>query len=76
MSDAMTRPYSLGGRERFLIMEIFRSPMEKLLKQMEDNEVITNPKQMLRSMLYKFVYRCCYQADRLSRAARHLLHRP
>jgi hypothetical protein len=49
--------------------------MEKLLKQMEDNEVITNPKQALRSMLYKVVYRCCYYVDRLSRATRHIFHR-
>ena len=56
-------------------MQIYRSPMEKLLKQMEDNEVITNPKQALRSMLYKVVYRCCYYVDRLSRAARHIFHR-
>jgi hypothetical protein len=56
-------------------MQVFRSPMEKLLKQMEDNEVITNPKQALRSMLHKFVYRCVYHADRLNRAARHLFHR-
>jgi hypothetical protein len=56
-------------------MQVYRSPMEKLLKQMEDNEVITNPKQALRSMLYKVVYRCCYYVDRLSRAIRHIFHR-
>jgi hypothetical protein len=49
--------------------------MEKLLKQMEDNEVITNPKQGLRSFLYKAVYRCCYHIDRLSRTARQIFHR-
>jgi len=49
--------------------------MEKLLKQMEDNELITNPKQTLRSMLYKLVYRCCYHADRVNRAARQIFHR-
>jgi hypothetical protein len=56
-------------------MQVYRSPMEKLLKQMEDNQVITNPKQNLRSMLYKFIYRCCYHADRMNRAARHIFHR-
>jgi hypothetical protein len=49
--------------------------MEKLLKQMEDNEVITNPKQTLRAMLYKLVYRCCYHVDRMNRAAWHIFHR-
>ena len=56
-------------------MQVYRSPMEKLLKQMEDNEVITNPKQGLQSLLYKVVYRCCYHIDRLIRATRHLFHR-
>jgi len=49
--------------------------MEKLLQQMEDNEVITNPKQAWRSLLHKVVYRCSYHTDKLNRAARHIFHR-
>ena len=56
-------------------MQVHRSPMEKILKQMEDNEVITNPKQFLRSLLNKVVYRCGYHADKLNQAARKILHR-
>jgi hypothetical protein len=56
-------------------MQVHRSPMEKLMKQMEDNEVVNDPKHALRSMFYKFVYRCGYHADRLSRATRHIFHR-
>ena len=58
-----------------MVMQVYRSPMEKLLKQMEDNEVITNPKQALRSLLHKIGYRCCYHIDRLIRATRHIFHR-
>jgi hypothetical protein len=50
--------------------------MEKLIKQMEDNEVFNDPKQALRSMFYKFVYRCGHHADQLSRITRHIFHRP
>jgi hypothetical protein len=57
-------------------MQIHRSPMEKILKQMEDNEIITNPKQPFRSFFNKLVYRCSYQADRLNRVARHMFRRP
>jgi len=56
-------------------MQVFRNPMEKLLQQMEDNEIITNPKQAMRSLLYKVVYRCSYHAERLNRVARHIFHR-
>jgi hypothetical protein len=56
-------------------MQVYRSPMEKLLRQMEDNEVITNPKQAFRSLLYKVAYRCAYNIDRLSRFAWHIFHR-
>jgi hypothetical protein len=56
-------------------MQVHRSPMEKLLKQMEDNEVITNPKQPFRSFFNKLVYRCSYHADKLNQAARHLFNR-
>jgi len=56
-------------------MRVYRSTMEKLLQQMEDNEVITNPKQAWRSLLHKVVYRCSYHTDKLNRAARHIFHR-
>jgi hypothetical protein len=56
-------------------MQIYRSPMEKILKQMEDNEIITNPKKPVRSLVNKVIYRCMYYADRLDQVARHIFHR-
>ena len=56
-------------------MQIYRSPMEKILKQMEDNEIITNPKKPVRSLFNKVIYRGMYYADKLDRVVRHIFHR-
>lgn len=47
-------------------MEIYRSPMEKILKQLEDSLVITNPKDRCRAFRLKVIYRCAYWADRVA----------
>lgn len=52
-------------------MEIYRSPMEKILKQMENDTIITNPKEPARTFFRKIAYRFAYGIDRL----RHLYKR-
>ncbi len=47
-------------------MEIYRSPMEKILKQLEDSLVITNPKDRCKAFRLKVIYRCAYWADRVA----------
>jgi len=47
-------------------MQVYRSPMEKILKQLEDDMVITNPKDRWRAFRLKFIYRCAYWVDRIS----------
>jgi len=37
-------------------MDIFRSPMEKILKQQENDTVITNPKEPFKTFLRKIAY--------------------
>jgi hypothetical protein len=56
-------------------MQIYRSPMEKILQQMEDDEIITNPKKQVRSLANKLIYRYSYYADKLNQFARHIFHR-
>ncbi|MFO7986300.1 MAG: hypothetical protein R6U38_10560 [Desulfatiglandaceae bacterium] len=46
-------------------MEIYRSPMEKILKQLEDSLVITNPKNRCKALRLKVIYRCAYWVDRV-----------
>jgi hypothetical protein len=48
-------------------MELYRSPMEKILKQLEDDLVITNPKDRGKAFRLKIVYRCAYWADRIGK---------
>jgi hypothetical protein len=38
------------------LMDIFRSPMEKILKQQENDTVITNPKEPFKTFLRKIAY--------------------
>ncbi len=56
-------------------MNVYRSPMEKILKQMEDNEVINDPKRHIRSLAHKIAYRCAWHADRLHRLVWNICHR-
>ena len=48
-------------------MAIYRSPMEKILKQQEENTIITNPKEPVRTLFRKmvYIYSCC--KDKLQR---------
>lgn len=41
-------------------MAMYRSPMEKILEQQEENTVITNPKEPTRTFFRKiaFIYTC------------------
>jgi hypothetical protein len=48
-------------------MEIYRSPMEKILKQMENDTIITNPKEPGKTFFRKIAYLCAYWKDRLKR---------
>jgi hypothetical protein len=48
-------------------MEVYRSPMEKILKQYEDDTVITNPHEPGKTFLRKIAYQCAYWVDRLKR---------
>jgi hypothetical protein len=48
-------------------MTVFRSPMEKILDQQEDETVITNPKDRFRTFLRKIAYRFAVWKDRLRR---------
>ncbi len=48
-------------------MPVFRSPMEKILDQQEDETVITNPKDRFRTFLRKMAYRYAVWKDRLRR---------
>jgi hypothetical protein len=51
-------------------MQVYRSPMEKILKQMEDNMTITNPKTPIRAIYNKLIYKFCYYIDKLYLAFR------
>jgi hypothetical protein len=48
-------------------MKTYRSPMEKILKQLEDDLVITNPKERCKAFRLKIIYRCAYWADRIGK---------
>jgi len=41
-------------------MDVYRSPMEKILQQQENDSVITNPKEPAKTLLRKIVYRRDY----------------
>jgi hypothetical protein len=38
------------------VMTVYRSPMEKILEQQEENTVITNPKEPTRTFFRKIAY--------------------
>lgn len=48
-------------------MTIFRSPMEKILQEQEDGEIITNPKEPVRTSYRKLTYKLGLWFDRLRR---------
>jgi hypothetical protein len=48
-------------------MKTYRSPMEKILKQLEDDLVITNPKERGKAFRLKIIYRCAYWVDRIGK---------
>ena len=52
-------------------MQIYRNPMEKILKQAENDTVITNPKEPFRTFLRKVLFILARWLDRL----RHSLDR-
>jgi hypothetical protein len=52
------------------IMTIYRSPMEKILEQQEENTVITSPKEPTRTFLRKIAYVCSCWKDKLQRIFR------
>jgi hypothetical protein len=51
-----------GGKIK---VEIYRSQMEKILKQAEDGVVITNPKDRAKALRLKILYRWAYWMDRV-----------
>lgn len=48
-------------------MNIYRSPMEKTLRELEDETVISNPKGRGRTWMRKLAYRYAWWKDRLKR---------
>jgi hypothetical protein len=48
-------------------MAIYRSPMEKILEQQEENSVITNPKEPTRTSFRKLAYLYACWSDKLKR---------
>jgi len=51
-------------------MTVFRSPMEKVLTEQENETVVTNPKEPFRTFLRKIAYRIAVLRDRLRRSPR------
>ncbi len=49
-------------------MQIYRNPMEKILKEAENDTVITNPKEPFRTFLRKVMFILARWMDRLIRA--------
>ena len=48
-------------------MMVFRSPMEKILEQQENETIITNPKEPVRTFFRKMAYRIAVWIDWLRR---------
>ena len=48
-------------------MTVFRSPMEKILEEQENETVVTNPKEPTRTFFRKLAYRFEVWKDRLRR---------
>lgn len=55
-------------------MTVFRSPMEKILDEQENETVVTNPKEPTRTFLRKMAYRFEVWKDRLRRLFRRSAH--
>jgi hypothetical protein len=51
-------------------MTIYRSPMEKILEQQEENTVITSPKEPTRTFLRKIAYTAACWKDRIQKLFR------
>jgi hypothetical protein len=51
-------------------MALYRSPMEKILEQQEENTVITNPKEPARTFFRKIAYTYSCWKDKLQRIFR------
>lgn len=51
-------------------MDVYRSPMEKILKEQENNTVITNPKEPARTFFRKVAYVCSSWSDKIKRIFR------
>jgi hypothetical protein len=52
------------------VMAMYRSPMEKILEQQEENTVITNPKEPARTFFRKIAYIYSCWKDKLQRIVR------
>jgi hypothetical protein len=52
------------------VMALYRSPMEKILEQQEENTVITNPKEPARTFFRKIAYIYSCWKDKLQRIFR------
>ena len=50
-------------------MQIYKSPMQKILQQMEDDTIITNPKGRGATFLRKLAYLWAKWTDRLRKAS-------
>jgi hypothetical protein len=48
-------------------MEIYRSPMEKILKQEENNTVITNPDERGKTFVRKVVFKYSWWREKIKR---------
>jgi hypothetical protein len=51
-------------------MAMYRSPMEKILEQQEENTVITNPKEPTRTFFRKIAYTYTCWKDKLQKIFR------
>lgn len=51
-------------------MTVFRSPMEKLLEQQENETVVTNPAEPFRTYLRKLAFKWAVLRERLRRLGR------
>lgn len=48
-------------------MDVYRSPMEKILQQQENDSVITNPNEPAKTLLRKLIYRRDYWWAKIKR---------
>jgi hypothetical protein len=50
-------------------MTVYRSPMEKMLEEQENEKVVTNPREPVRTYFRKLAFRLEVWKDRLRRLA-------